>query len=38
LLRGGGPARELDLPFVVTYTTVIYWVFRGKVQVGKFSY
>ena len=26
------------LPFVATYTAVIYWVFRGKVQLGKFSY
>jgi cytochrome d ubiquinol oxidase subunit II len=28
----------LGLPFVLTYTATIYWVFRGKVQVGKFSY
>lgn len=28
----------LGMPFVVGYTAVIYWVFRGKVQVGKFSY
>jgi cytochrome d ubiquinol oxidase subunit II len=26
------------MPFVLTYTAVIYWVFRGKVQLGKFSY
>ena len=28
----------LGLPFVLAYTATIYWVFRGKVQVGKFSY
>ena len=28
----------LGLPFVMSYTAVIYWVFRGKVEVGKFSY
>lgn len=28
----------LGLPFVFTYTAVIYWVFRGKVRVGKHSY
>lgn len=28
----------LGMPFVLAYTAVIYWVFRGKVQLGKFSY
>ena len=28
----------LGLPFVMSYTIVIYWIFRGKVQVGKLSY
>jgi cytochrome d ubiquinol oxidase subunit II len=28
----------LGLPFVVAYTGVVYWVFRGKVQLGKLSY
>lgn len=28
----------LGLPFVLSYTVAIYWVFRGKVRVGKFSY
>jgi cytochrome d ubiquinol oxidase subunit II len=28
----------LGLPFVLTYTATIYWVFRGKVEIGKFSY
>lgn len=28
----------LGLPFVLAYTAVVYWVFRGKVQIGKFSY
>jgi cytochrome d ubiquinol oxidase subunit II len=26
------------MPFVLAYTGTIYWVFRGKVQLGKFSY
>lgn len=26
------------MPFVVCYTAIVYWVFRGKVQLGKFSY
>jgi cytochrome d ubiquinol oxidase subunit II len=28
----------MGLPFVLSYTVVIYWIFRGKVQVGKLSY
>jgi cytochrome d ubiquinol oxidase subunit II len=28
----------LGLPFVLAYTATIYWVFRGKVQIGRFSY
>jgi len=28
----------LGIPFVLTYSAVIYWVFRGKVQLDKFSY
>ena len=28
----------LGMPFVLAYTSVIYWVFRGKVQVGKMTY
>ncbi len=28
----------LGMPFVISYTAVVYWVFRGKVQLGKFSY
>lgn len=28
----------LGMPFVIAYTMVIYWVFRGKVELGKFSY
>jgi cytochrome d ubiquinol oxidase subunit II len=28
----------LGMPFVLAYTVTIYWVFRGKVQVGRFSY
>jgi cytochrome d ubiquinol oxidase subunit II len=26
------------MPFVAAYTATVYWVFRGKVQLGKFSY
>jgi cytochrome d ubiquinol oxidase subunit II len=26
------------MPFVLTYTGIIYWTFRGKVEIGKFSY
>jgi cytochrome d ubiquinol oxidase subunit II len=28
----------LGLPFVIAYTATIYWVFRGKVRIGNFSY
>jgi cytochrome d ubiquinol oxidase subunit II len=28
----------LGLPFVLSYTAVVYWIFRGKVKLGKFSY
>jgi len=28
----------MGMPFVISYTCVIYWVFRGKVQIGHFSY
>ena len=28
----------LGMPFVLAYTSVIYWVFRGKVELGKLSY
>lgn len=28
----------LGMPFVLAYTAVIYWVFRGKVQLNKLSY
>ena len=28
----------VGFPFVLAYTVVIYWIFRGKVQMGKFSY
>jgi cytochrome d ubiquinol oxidase subunit II len=28
----------MGMPFVVTYTASIYWVFRGKVKMDKFSY
>ena len=26
------------MPFVLAYTATVYWVFRGKVELGKFSY
>jgi cytochrome d ubiquinol oxidase subunit II len=28
----------LGMPFVVTYTAVVYWIFRGKVKLGQLSY
>ncbi len=28
----------LGMPFVLAYTGIVYWVFRGKVQLGKSSY
>jgi cytochrome d ubiquinol oxidase subunit II len=28
----------VGMPFVLSYTAVVYWVFRGKVQLGKSSY
>ncbi len=28
----------LGMPFVLSYTAVVYWVFRGKVKMSKFSY
>jgi cytochrome d ubiquinol oxidase subunit II len=28
----------LGMPLVLTYTAIIYWTFRGKVEIGKFSY
>jgi cytochrome d ubiquinol oxidase subunit II len=28
----------IGMPFVLTYTVIIYWTFRGKVDLGKFSY
>ena len=28
----------LGMPIVLTYTTIVYWTFRGKVKLGEFSY
>lgn len=28
----------IGMPFVISYTAAIYWIFRGKVELGKFSY
>ena len=28
----------IGMPFVLAYTAVIYWVFRGKVDIGKLGY
>jgi cytochrome bd ubiquinol oxidase subunit II len=28
----------IGMPFVLAYTAVIYWLFRGKVQIGEHSY
>lgn len=26
------------LPFVVSYTTIIYWTYKGKVKIDEMSY
>jgi cytochrome d ubiquinol oxidase subunit II len=28
----------VGMPFVLTYSAVIYWTFRGKVKLGEHSY
>ena len=28
----------IGMPLVLTYTFIVYWVFRGKVKLGEFSY
>ncbi len=28
----------IGMPIVLTYTAIVYWVFRGRVELGKFSY
>lgn len=28
----------IGMPIVLSYTVIVYWVFRGKVQLGEFSY
>jgi cytochrome d ubiquinol oxidase subunit II len=28
----------LGMPFVLSYTIAVYWVFRGKTRLGHFSY
>jgi cytochrome d ubiquinol oxidase subunit II len=28
----------LGLPFISTYTFIVYWVFRGKTKIDTFSY
>lgn len=28
----------IGMPFVLTYTVIIYWIFRGKTKLNKFSY
>jgi cytochrome bd ubiquinol oxidase subunit II len=28
----------LGMPLVLTYTGIVYWIFRGKVKLGEFSY
>ena len=28
----------VGMPFVLSYTVAIYWIFRGKTRIGKFSY
>lgn len=33
-----GIIAAVGIPFVLSYTIAIYWVFRGKVKIGKYSY
>lgn len=33
-----GNVAFMGLPFVLAYTAAIFWVFRGKVKIGQFSY
>jgi cytochrome bd ubiquinol oxidase subunit II len=28
----------VGMPLVLTYTSIVYWIFRGKVKLGEFSY
>ena len=28
----------IGMPFVIAYTASIYWIFRGKVKLDRFSY
>ena len=28
----------LGMPFVLSYTITVYWIFRGKVRLDRFSY
>jgi cytochrome d ubiquinol oxidase subunit II len=28
----------IGMPIVLTYTSIVYWTFRGKVELGSFSY
>ncbi|MDM8528556.1 cytochrome d ubiquinol oxidase subunit II [Anaerolineales bacterium HSG24] len=28
----------IGMPLVLTYTAIVYWIFRGKVKLGEFSY
>lgn len=28
----------IGMPFVISYTGIVYWIFRGKVQLDKNSY
>jgi cytochrome d ubiquinol oxidase subunit II len=28
----------IGMPFVITYTAIVYWSFRGKVQLHEHSY
>ena len=37
-LRIGLIIAAIGMPFVLTYTAVIYWTFRGKVVLGDHSY
>jgi len=28
----------IGMPFVLSYTVVVYWTFRGRVELGEHSY
>jgi cytochrome d ubiquinol oxidase subunit II len=37
-LRTAALIALIGMPMVLSYTATVYWVFRGKVKLGEFSY